>query len=602
MIEQAHPGRPALSNSSRAVLIALLMALIFAIDLRVPFGVAAGIPYVVPVLLTLWFLRTRLPLLVAAATTVLVGAGYLLAEHQVRATPYLLTNRLLAIGAIWITAVLVALYSSADRARQSSDATARERWQQLEQIYQTAPVGLCLVDRDLRYIFINERLAVINGRPLADHHGRTIREVVPEIAQAVGPMYQRVFETGEPVLAVEVSGTTPADPQTQRSWMVCYYPVKSAEGEVRAVNTVVLDITDRKRMEEALRESEATARAYLESASQAVLGVDGSGRIVLANAMAEEIFGSTREELLGKPVEMLLPERLRGQHAGHRAAFFAEPRRRPMGIGLELFAQRKDGSAFPVDVSLSHLDTPKGRVALAFVSDLSERVRQQEELRDAESIRTLTAGLLRGQERERRRISRELHDGLNQWLAALSMELSALGGQLTAPDAARERLHSIEERVMTISDEVRRISHELHPSILEHAGLVAALRSHCREFSQQTQIDAQVTNDNAPESIDPVAGTALFRLSQEALQNVAKHSGATQVRLCVSGVGQGIRLSIADNGKGFDTGRRQTAGGLGLISMNERVRSLGGRLSIESSPQGGVRLTVWVPLSTPPDA
>jgi signal transduction histidine kinase len=97
-----------------------------------------------------------------------------------------------------------------------------------------------------------------------------------------------------------------------------------------------------------------------------------------------------------------------------------------------------------------------------------------------------------------------------------------------------------------------------------------------------------------------VAGTALFRLAQEALQNVAKHSGATQVRLCISGDGQGVRLSIVDNGKGFDAGVRRTAGGLGLISMTERARSLGGSLSIESLPQQGVALTVWVPLSEPP--
>ena len=576
------------------------MALIFAVDLRLPTGVAAGIPYVAPVLLTLWFQRARVPLLAAAAATILTLIGFVLAEQEVRAVPFVLTNRLLAVGAIWATAALVALYIRADLARRRSEATARQRWEQLEQIYRTAPVGLCLVDRDLRYRFINERLAAINGLSVADHLGRTVGEAVPEIAPAIVPVYRRVLETAEPVLAVEVAGKTPADPLAERSWIVSCYPVKSEDGEVVAVNTVVQDITSRKQMERALRESEATARAYLESASQAVLGVDRNGSIVLANAMAEETFGYSREELIGKSVETMLPERFRGQHAAHRGGYFAEPRRRTMGAGLELFAQRKDGSPFPVDVSLSHIDTPNGRLALAFVSDISERVRALENLREAESVRALTAGLLRGQEQERRRISRELHDGLNQRLAALSMDLSALDGRIADAAAARERLHSIEERVVAISDEVRRISHELHPSILEHAGFVAALRSHCREFSKQTGIQAYVATENVPEPVDPSIGTSLFRLSQEALQNVAKYSEATEVRLSVSGTDQGIRLSIVDNGKGFNIALARTRDGLGLVSMNERARSLGGRFSIESPAQGGVAIAVWVPLSQHP--
>ncbi len=585
-----------MNNSSRAVLIALSLALIFAIDLRVPWGVAAGIPYVAPVLLSLWFQRPRVPLLVAAAATFLLFTGFVLAGHAGSA-PFVFTNRLLAVGAIWTTAALVALYIRADGERRRSDATARERWEQLEQIYRTAPVGLCLLDREHRYLFINERLAAINGRPVEDHTGRTLDEVVPEIARKIGPVYRRVFETGEPVLAVEVTGSTPAAPE--RSWIVSYYPVKSESGEVHSVNTVVQDITERKRMEEALRESESTARAYLESASQAVLGADESGRLVLANAMAEEIFGYSREELLGKTVETLLPERFRTQHTTHRAAYFSEPRRRPMGVGLELFARRKDGSAFPVDVSLSHIDTPKGRVALAFVSDITEQVHSLERLRESESVRALAAGLLRGQEQERRRVARELHDGLNQMLAALSIELGALDGQIADPEAARKRLLSIENRVESISDEVRRISHQLHPSILEHAGFAAALRSHCQEFGKQTEIQIQVKTNNVPDQIDTVVATSLFRLCQEALQNVAKHSGATEVTVTISRDGEGIGLSLADDGKGFQVAKARARGGLGLISMSERARSLGGRLSVVSSLGKGTTVEAWVPLERP---
>lgn len=348
-----------------------------------------------------------------------------------------------------------------------------------------------------------------------------------------------------------------------------------------------------------MREGEATVHAYLESASQAVLGVDANGEIILANAMAEQIFGYPREELLGKTIETLMPEPFRGQHVSHRARFFSEPRRRTMGAGLDLRARRKDGSVFPIHVNLSHIDAPKGRTALAFVSDISDRVAAQENLREIERLRVLTAGLFRGQEQERRRISRELHDGLNQKLAALSMDLDALQDETLSREAADGRFSAIEERIMAVANEVRRISHQLHPSILEHAGLVAALRSYCREFFKLAQIETIVTAEDVPESVDPVVATALYHLSQEALQNVAKHSGATEVRVSITGTMGGIELSFLDNGNGFDLAQAQAEGGLGLLSMNERARSLGGRFSVDTQPGEGAKVTVWAPLDQP---
>lgn len=184
-------------------------------------------------------------------------------------------------------------------------------------------------------------------------------------------------------------------------------------------------------------------------------------------------------------------------------------------------------------------------------------------------------------------------------LAALSIELGTLDAQLESPEAARVRLSSIEARVESLSDEVRRISHQLHPSILEHAGFVAALRSHCQAFGKQTEINVRVSTNNVPERIDPMVASSLFRLSQEALQNVAKHSSATEVIVTVAGDGEGIEISIVDNGKGFDLSKVRKLGGLGLVSMKERAHSLGGRLSIRSSPQRGATIEVWVPLEQP---
>ena len=138
--------------------------------------------------------------------------------------------------------------------------------------------------------------------------------------------------------------------------------------------------TERKRAEEALRKSEATGRALLESAAEGIVIVNPDGRIVLANVRTEELFGYQRDELLGQTLEVLLPERFQNSHADHRAAYFAEPRVRPMGIGLDLAARRKDGSEFPVEISLSYIKTEGGVLAMGFITDITERRRADEAL------------------------------------------------------------------------------------------------------------------------------------------------------------------------------------------------------------------------------
>ena len=155
--------------------------------------------------------------------------------------------------------------------------------------------------------------------------------------------------------------------------------VQTAAGPLSV--SFIIDITARKQAEEALRESEETLRAVLESAAQAIIGVDSQGRMSLVNVMAERMFGYSRAELMGEPVEMLLPEDLRKQHREHRALYSSNPHIRPMGIGMDLTARSRDGSQFPVEVSLSTLQTPRGQLFVSFVTDISERKQYEEALR-----------------------------------------------------------------------------------------------------------------------------------------------------------------------------------------------------------------------------
>ncbi len=252
-------------------------------------------------------------------------------------------------------------------------------------------------------------------------------------------------------------------------------------------------------------------------------------------------------------------------------------------------------TAAELDISMK--SAALARVAIEHAKALDTLQDREAALRQSHAkVQDLAGRLIAAQEEERRRLSRELHDGLNQHLATLSFEIGFLRSQLPEENTdMRERLRALQTRAAQAIDDARHRSRELPPASLEHLGLVSALRTHCFEIEKQEEIRVKLTLVKVPENIPREVALCLYRVAQEALRNAVKHSGAPEVRVTLTGADGSLELYVADSGSGFDT--EQIRGGLGLVSMEERVRLLGGSVCVTSQPRLGTRLEIRVPVS-----
>jgi PAS domain S-box-containing protein len=360
------------------------------------------------------------------------------------------------------------------------------------------------------------------------------------------------------------------------------------------------NITDRKLAEIAIRTSESTIRSLLDSSTQSVVAVNPNGKIVLVNGNTQTMFGYTREELLGQAIEILIPDGFRAKHAVLHKGYFANPQNRPMGRGLDLEGLRKDGTSFPLEVSLSAIETTAGKLGVAFVNDITVRKQlEQAERAHAQEVQALAAGLMTAQEEERRRVSRELHDTICQQLASLAFDIGSLVADPPPPQYTQSRLKTLQARVVQASEETRHIAYALHPSVLDDLGLVTALRSLCKDFSARAaNIELKFAGEvlSAPASRE--VASCIYRVAQESLQNIVKHSNAKHVSVAFHLQNETAMLRIVDDGAGFDIKTIRDREGLGLIGMEERARLVNGKLSIVSKPGQGTRIALEVPLDT----
>lgn len=336
-------------------------------------------------------------------------------------------------------------------------------------------------------------------------------------------------------------------------------------------------------LREALEISHRRAEGILETAVNAIVTISEQGVIETVNAATERMFGYSREEMIGRNVRMLMPPPYKEKHDDYMRNYLSTGRKKIIGIGREAIAQRKDGTIFPIDLSVGEVMLPKGRIFTGIIRDLSERKELEEKI-------------LSISEEEQARIGQDIHDDLCQQLAAIGCLARVVYQRLSAnnqPEALQ--LAEIARLVTQANVRAREMSRGLMPVVLDSDGLMAALADLASSTERIFRVSCPFRCDPPVQVNDNKLATQLYRIAQEGVANAIKHSQAERIELSLS-LEQGfLTLTIRDNGVGV-SGNAAKSPGMGLLTMSHRARMVGGNLTVEPDPVKGTIVQCIVPM------
>ena len=476
----------------------------------------------------------------------------------------------------------------------------------LSNLLSSAATPILMLDNELRIRRVTtsaEQLLSIRpgdvGRPLGDIR---MRLSVDDLEPAV----RRVLETLAPQ-EMELQD------REGRWHVLSIRPYRTTDNRIEGAVLVLVDIDQARRAQIAANLAREFAESVVESVQSPLLVLGGDLQVRLANRAFLASYGLQLEDLENRSlyqvngVQWNLPKlrnALERVRAGQSTIEELEVEQDIAGAGQRtvLINARLIQPDSDHQILLVVQDITAHKLAERVLLDEQERLKRSVHdsgaalLQNREELRALTAQLLQSQGEERRHVSRELHDDVSQRMAKLQFDVERLEQKLPADSKeVKRRLLTIRDEIATLSNDIRRIAYELHPSTLDHLGLAVALRSFAREFAHREGVQVRFTARKVPAKIVPEVASTLYRVAQEALRNVAKHAGNTRVTVTLAGRKNDIYLSIRDDGPGFDVKAAHGSGGLGLISMQERVRLVKGKFSLKTRPGRGVLVVIHVP-------
>ncbi len=475
--------------------------------------------------------------------------------------------------------------------RKQAEEALQEARSFLQKVVDTSPSMIFVVDGQGRAVFVNQYTAQYYGITPEELISKSTQDVHRQDTEA-GEFVsddQEVIRTRRKIVKEELNTA----PNGEQHWFhTVKVPLYRPDGTVEVLG-ISTDITERKRIETALQESEKRYRDLVEF-SPVAMTVHAEGRIVYINPAGTKLWGANKaDEVLGRsPLDFVHPEYHERITERIRQIQAMEQSLPP----IEVKNTRLDGQML-YTVGTGIPITYEGKPAiLSVVLDVTERVRAEERLRE------LTRRLVAAQEEERKRIAQELHDELGQALTAISLDLASIEKALPSetPPEIKERLIDARSLADEVDEQISELALDLRPSLLDDLGLLPTLQWYLNRYSQRTGIEVATDFRGLESRLPDEVETTLYRVIQEALTNIARHAQAGAVRLRLERSAAAVTASIQDDGRGFDVedaqGPSASPGGVGLLGIQDRVSTLGGRVDIHSRPGQGARIQIEIPL------
>jgi PAS domain S-box-containing protein len=466
--------------------------------------------------------------------------------------------------------------------RKKAEEELRRSEERFRQIYQHAPVGLEQVAiKGDRLLEVNDCLCRMLGYSREELLSKTYTQVTdPQDIVAERKLLRRM-------IAGEIHGYTIEKRYIRNDGRRIWVRVSStmAAGSRYRIS-VIEDISRRKESEAALLEGSQRMSAIVETAVDAIVTIDERGMIESANAATEQLFGYSRREMLGRNVKLLMPDPFSAEHDVYLRNYLKSGRAKIIGIGREVTGMRKDGTTFPLHLSVSEVRLEGRRLFTGILHDLSGR-------------RALEHQIIEASTNEQRRIGQDLHDGLCQDLIGIAFQADFAARNVSAfsPEDG-ELVRRIAASVRSSATQARRLSHGLNPVDLAGGGLPVALEALARRVTESFKIDCNLKWDHEAEVDQEVVATHMFRIAQEAISNAIKHGKARRIDLKLACEAGRVTLCIRDNGRGFPAQfkvphtphSQDTSSGIGMHTMRYRANMIGAVLEITSRPGKGTLL------------